>query len=86
MDEILRDHEERLTKLEALCLPRKLKLKTPYVDAKAVRASMAEKGWNQSDLARQLGVGKYLVSVWLSGKNRPSPKNWARLQQVIDVV
>ena len=90
-DAILRDHEERLKRLEErfeeLRPPKRPKPEPQglHIDAKAVRASMAEKGWNQSDLARMLGVGKDRVSVWLSGKT-VRPEHWALLCQCVDVV
>ena len=93
MDEILRilksidarfaGIEERL-KLKAIKAPKEVRW--VYLDPKPVRASMREKGWNQSDLARQLKVGKYQVSVWLSGKQRFPVKKLAWLQQFVDIV
>jgi ribosome-binding protein aMBF1 (putative translation factor) len=88
--DILENIEARLNRLEALHPPKRPKPKQEpkrlHIDPKAVRASMAANGWNQSDLARQMGVGKYLISVWLSGKNCPSSEHWALLAQFVDVV
>ena len=55
IDARFRGLEERL-KLKAVKAPKEVRW--IYLDPKPVRASMAEKDWNQSDLARQLRVGK----------------------------
>ena len=82
--------DARLKRLEELHPPKKTKSKRApkwlHIDPKAVRASMTEKGWNQSDLARQLKVGKDRVSVWLSGKECPSPEHWDLLRRFVDIV
>ena len=63
MDEILRLLKSIDTRFKGLEDQLKLKaarapkeVRWVYLDPKPVRASMLEKGWNQSDLARQLGV------------------------------
>ena len=94
------DHEERIKRLEERV--KRLERRGPgdrlHIDARAVRASMAEKGWNQSDLAAQMwgraissegknvAKGKDRLSVWLSGKGSPSPANWSLLRKFVDVV
>ena len=93
MDEILRLLKSIDTRFKGLEDQLKLKaarapkeVRWVYLDSKPIRASMREKGWNQSDLARQLGVGKDQVSVWLSGKQRFPVKRLAWLQQFVDIV
>jgi hypothetical protein len=91
--------DARLKRIEELLLQERPKPKQElHIDPKAVRASMAEKGWNQSDLAAQLfgrrinsagkndAIGKDRISVWLSGKACPSPKHFALLRQFVDIV
>jgi hypothetical protein len=75
--------EERL-KLKAVKAPKEVRW--VYLDQKPIRATMRGKGWNQSDLARELKVGKDQVSVWLSGKQRFPVKRLAWLQQFVDIV
>lgn len=90
--------EDRVTKLEGRRAPEPTRKLGLNIDPKAVRASLAEKGWTQSDLAAAMfgrrrnvrgaldAVGKDLISTWLSGKSRPSAENWARLRQYVEVV
>jgi hypothetical protein len=100
-DEWQRNIETRVKRLEELHPPKKSKRKPKEfikLDPKPVCASMAEKGWTQSDLAAEIwgrktssegknvAVGKHLISVWLSGKNRMSRKNFDLLAQFVDVV
>ena len=90
IETLARDFDARLKRLEALHPPKRpkpeLKPTGLNIDPKAVRASMAKNGWNQSDLARQLKVGKDRVSVWLSGKECPSPEHWDLLRRFVDIV
>lgn len=98
---ILRNHEERIKRLEELHRPKRPKPKRELwpLDPKPVLASMAEKGWSQSDLAalmfggykinnqgKRTAIGKDRISVWLSGKNCPSPEHRALLAQFVDLV
>jgi hypothetical protein len=93
-DAILRRIEDRLAPKRPKPKPERfIKL-----DPKPVLASLAEKGWNQSDLAgkiwgwkkdkqgKRTAIGKDRISVWLSGKNRVSRKNFDLLAQFVDVV
>ncbi len=91
-----------LTRLERI--EKRLKVNAPsgafrHIDPKAVRASLKEKGWTQSDLAAAMFGGRRInaegkldaikkdrISVWLAGKQSPSPENWAKLRQFVDVV
>ncbi|CNH56682.1 LexA family transcriptional regulator [Yersinia intermedia] len=52
--------------------------------ASATRISqlLAEKGWNQSDLARRLSVTPQSVQFWVSGKTSPRGKSLAALSAV----
>ena len=43
------------------------------------------KGWNQSELARALGVTPQSVQAWESGKNTPRPKRIQELAQALGV-
>ena len=102
MDEaVLRNIEERLKRLEELRWPKRPKPKPErfiQLDPKPVLASMAEKGWSQSDLAaamngrkissegKNVANKKDRISVWISGKNRMSRKNFDLLRQFVDVV
>ena len=99
--ELLRSIDTRLKRLEESHPPKKPKRKPkPFIelDPKPVLAAMAEKGWSPSDLAGQIwgykinnqgkrtAIGKDRISVWLSGKNRMSRKNFDLLRQFVDVV
>lgn len=100
-DAVLRDHETRIKRLEEWLPPPKPKKRRRHVDPKfrhILRQSMQEKGLNASRLAglmfgwtkdkkgKKIPKGKYLLSVWLSGKNYPSDKHMALLAQFVDVV
>ena len=83
------DHEDRIKRLEELVLPKIKPKKEPkflHIDPKAVRASLKENGWNQSDLARAMRIGKDRISVWLSGKNIPTKEHWDLLRKFVDIV
>jgi transcriptional regulator with XRE-family HTH domain len=38
-----------------------------------VRAELRRREWNDSDLARRMGVSSGMISHWLSGERRPNP-------------
>jgi hypothetical protein len=102
------DYEARIEKLEARierleALPKRPPKQKRWerfikLDRKPVLASMAEKGWNQSDLAgeiwgwktdkqgKRVAIGKDRISVWISGKSRMSRKHFDLLRQHVDVV
>jgi hypothetical protein len=101
-DEVLRNIEARLKRLEEQLPPPKPKKRWRRKDpkfARIVRRSMEEKGFTQSDLAarmfggykissegKKVAIGKDRISRWLSGKDYPSDKNMALLAQFVDVV
>jgi hypothetical protein len=94
--------EARIERLEKLSLPKRppkqKRERFIKLDRKPVLASMAEKGWKPSDLAGQIwgykrdkqgkrtAIGKDRISVWLSGKERVSRKNFDLLGQFVDLV
>lgn len=45
-----------------------------------VKELIALKGWNQTDLARELGVDRAAVSMWVNGVRKPgsSSAKWMR--------
>ena len=46
---------------------------------------MLNKGWNQSELARQADLPRYAVSVYIRGKSLPTPPNVKRLAAALGV-
>ena len=50
-----------------------------------VRIMMTEKGWNQKQLAEQIGISKDTVSLWMTEKTSPSWNNIVKLAEVLDV-
>ncbi|MCQ4160834.1 helix-turn-helix transcriptional regulator [Roseomonas sp. GC11] len=42
------------------------------------------KGWNQSDLAREAGIGRDNVSTYVRGKSLPGPKILAAIAKALD--
>lgn len=46
---------------------------------------MQEKGWRQSDLARQAGLPRDAVSVYMRGRSLPTPGNLEKLAKALDV-
>jgi hypothetical protein len=87
--------------LAALLAPKRSKRKGRHIDPKfrnILRRSMDEKELSASDLAgkiwgrhissegKDVAKGRDRISVWLAGKEYPSPKNMALLAQFVDVV
>ena len=87
------------TTLAALLAPKRSKRR--HIDPKfrnILRRSMDEKELSASDLAakiwgrhissegKDVAKGRDRISVWLAGKEYPSPKNMALLAQFVDVV
>lgn len=50
--------------------------------AKRIAQVLAEKGWNKSQLARELGVSVQAVQHWAKGGSRPSGQNLTKLSEV----
>lgn len=46
---------------------------------------IAERGWNQSDLARRAGIGRDAVSTYIRGRSYPEPKNLTKLAKALDM-
>jgi transcriptional regulator with XRE-family HTH domain len=43
---------------------------------------LKHQGMSQSELARQLGLNKAAVSLWLSGKQHPTYKNYLKIKEL----
>ncbi|MDF2095790.1 helix-turn-helix domain-containing protein [Aquibaculum arenosum] len=50
-----------------------------------LRNLMLEKGWNQSELARQAGLNRDNVSTYINGKSMPSPERLKKLATALGV-
>lgn len=50
--------------------------------AKRIAQVLAEKGWNKSQLARELGISVQAVQHWAKGGSRPSGQNLTKLSEV----
>ena len=53
--------------------------------AKRLYGLMMSKNWNQSDLARQAGLGRDSVSQYVRANNTPSPRNLKKLADALGV-
>lgn len=49
------------------------------------RRALADKGWTQRRLARELGVSRGTVSRWLSGARTPSLRMAVRVHELLGV-
>ncbi|PHK92954.1 hypothetical protein CR162_21215 [Pseudoroseomonas rhizosphaerae] len=49
-----------------------------------IQQRMQAKGWNQSDLAREAGIGRDNVSTYVRGKSMPGPKILAAIAKALD--
>lgn len=45
---------------------------------------MMQKGWNQSELARQSGLPRDAISTYVRGQSFPTPKNLQKLAEALD--
>jgi transcriptional regulator with XRE-family HTH domain len=52
---------------------------------KRIRALRIEKGWSQQDLAYQIGMEKYNLSVIENGKSNPQVLTIARIASALEV-
>lgn len=50
---------------------------------KRIAIAREEKGWNQSEFARELGVTPQSVQAWESGKNTPRPQKMAQIAALL---
>lgn len=51
----------------------------------SVKAFMQRKSITQSDLANEVGVTQGMISLWLSGRKRPSLDNLVSLSRITGV-
>lgn len=49
------------------------------IHSESIRSALAQRGWTQAQLAKQLGESPQLVSLWLKGENFPSPAKLLKL-------
>lgn len=57
----------------------------PVLDVKAIKHAMVEKGFNQTDLAREVGVHQSRISLWLKGTNNPDLPSAKSLADALEV-
>ncbi len=50
-----------------------------------IERALEAKGWNQSDLARKLGISAQAVQEWVAGDSRPAQKRWRQLADLLDI-
>ncbi|MFC0709231.1 XRE family transcriptional regulator [Azorhizophilus paspali] len=50
---------------------------------KRIALAREEKGWNQSELARQLGVKPQSVQAWEAGRNVPRPQKMQQMSRLL---
>lgn len=56
----------------------------PWPDA--ITTILDRRHWNQTRLAAELGCTGVMVSIWKLGKQRPGPKNAAKLRRLMEEV
>ena len=49
------------------------------IHSASIKSALAQRGWTQAQLAKQLGESPQLVSLWLKGENFPSPAKLLKL-------
>tara|TARA_R110002074_G_scaffold123351_2_gene258728 strand:+ start:135 stop:551 length:417 start_codon:yes stop_codon:yes gene_type:complete len=64
-------------------LTQKVIIKSEF--GRRVWSLMMKKGLNQSDLARQSGLGRDSISQYVRGRNVPNPSSLAALAKALDV-
>ena len=52
---------------------------------KRLQSLMLKKGWNQSELARKVGIGRDSVSQYVRGRSIPSPANLNKLAGILGI-
>lgn len=50
-----------------------------------LRTQLVAKGWSQADLARTMGRRPIVISNWISGRQRPTPRSCEAISQALDV-
>lgn len=68
--------------LEAALTPRAL---TKQEFGRRLLRSILDRGWNQSELARQAGVGKDAISTYVNGRSFPDPGNLRKIAMALGV-
>jgi transcriptional regulator with XRE-family HTH domain len=53
------------------------------IHSESIRSALAQRGWTQAQLAKQLGESPQLVSLWLNGENFPSPAKLLKLASTL---
>ncbi|WP_157961420.1 helix-turn-helix domain-containing protein [Microvirga flavescens] len=61
------------------------KVLTKHEFGKRLRKLMADKGWHQSELARQAGLQRDSVSTYINGRSLPTPLSLNRLAAALGV-
>lgn len=56
-----------------------------FVSCGARQLRQALERWSQRALARQLGVTQQAVFAWQTGRNCPSPRYMARLEDLLEI-
>lgn len=56
--------------------------KTNEISARRIAQFLHERGWNKSELSRQLGVSVQAVQQWIAATSKPSGKNLTKLVDV----
>ena len=52
---------------------------------KRLLSLMLKKGWNQSELARKVGIGRDSISQYVRGRSIPSPANLDKLAGILGI-
>ncbi len=52
---------------------------------KRLYSLMLKKGWNQSEMARRVGIGRDSVSQYVRGRSIPSPANLDKLATILGI-
>ncbi|MBC16568.1 MAG: hypothetical protein CL942_15835 [Desulfovibrio sp.] len=52
---------------------------------KRLLSLMLKKGWNQSELARKVGIGRDSISQYVRGRSVPSPANLDKLAGILGI-
>lgn len=52
---------------------------------KRLYSLMLKKGWNQSEMARRVGIGRDSISQYVRGRSIPSPANLDKLATILGI-
>lgn len=53
--------------------------------ARRLNEAMVDRGWTQSELARNAGLGRYVVSNYIRGRSLPSAASLAALAKALEL-